>query len=170
QLARYWDRLRLDLVLYEDLTDLLRMAHSVLGRKNGLRLLSGLRPLVSVFTSAVDLKGEAARMDLCGRGAFEELARERGRRGGVRFVFYGHTHEARQDCFDTLPSGDARLYVNTGTFLPFVERARRSDSFWSAYRLGFAFVYGEGEDKRGRDGKGPTLDIWNGIRCKRYVV
>lgn len=170
QLARRWDRLRPDLLVSGDLTDQLTRAHTLLRHRNGLRLLAGLKPAVAFLASSAGLRTETEEGDECAAGAVEDFALEEKAGRPIRYIFYGHTHEARQKCLKSTRDGKFCLYLNTGTFLPFVERARDGGGFWTAHRLTYAFVHADDEDRRDRQGPGPTLDVWNGIRCKNYLV
>ncbi|MGC8990243.1 MAG: hypothetical protein ACP5MD_09000, partial [Verrucomicrobiia bacterium] len=170
QLARAWDRLKPDLLVNGDLTDQLARAYSILRYKDGLRLLAGLKPALSAIASAVGLSADSAGADACFAGAADDFAKEEKENRPTRYLFYGHTHEARKECFKSTPNGQVQIYVNTGTFLPFIQRAHNGQGFWAAHRLTYAFVYSDSEDRRSRHGPGPTLDIWNGLRCKRYVI
>lgn len=170
QLARRWDRLRADFVLFGDLTDQLARAHALLKRKNGLRLLAGLKPLMSTFMVASDLKPGPTSPDVCLEGAISEFARLSKSDSSVQYIFYGHTHESRLECIDSKPDGRLWLYVNTGTFLPFIQRGYKGHGFWGAHRFSYAFLYGEDEDKSEHRGVGPMVDIWNGLRCRHSLV
>ena len=64
--------------------------------------------------------------------------------------------------------GAARIYVNTGTFLPLISRARDGRTFASAQQMTMVFVYGEDEDTQGKRAGTTSLDIWNGTRRKLY--
>jgi len=170
EFARHWDRLRPDLIVSGDLTDQLVRAHAVLRHRGGLRLLAQLRPAIAVVAASAGLTAEARGADGCAAGAAEDFAAEEKTGRTRRYVFYGHTHEARQECLQSTHEGTLQLYLNTGTFLPFVERARQGRGFWTAHRLTYAFVHADDEDRRDRRGPGPTLDLWNGLRCKSYVA
>jgi hypothetical protein len=60
------------------------------------------------------------------------------------------------------------MYINTGTFLPLIERALDDKSFWQGHRMTYVCFYSEEEDKEGRRDNGPTIDLWNGLRRKLY--
>ncbi len=169
RLARLWDTLKTDLLVYGDLTDQLARAHSLLRHKKGLRLLAGFKPVANFLAATVGLD-TSDDLDDCATGAMDDFASEEKSGRSTQYVFYGHTHEARQECFRRTRQGRVQLYINTGTFLPFVERARGSLGFWTAHRLTFALVHADDEDRRDRRGPGPTLDLWNGIRCKQYAT
>ncbi|MGD0339586.1 MAG: hypothetical protein ABSB78_12455 [Bacteroidota bacterium] len=87
----------------------------------------------------------------------------------IQYIFYGHTHEARQDYIEGKQDGTVKLYVNTGTYLPLIQECSRDNGYSTAYQMTMAFVYKGSEDHDGKKGDAPSLDIWNGIKRKIYV-
>jgi hypothetical protein len=83
-------------------------------------------------------------------------------------VIYGHTHRARHDYFAADPEGAVRMYINTGTFLPLITRARDGRSFASAQQMTMVFAYRADEDRQGKRDGTTSIDIWNGTRRKLY--
>lgn len=84
----------------------------------------------------------------------------------IQYVLYGHTHEARYDYFNASVDGAVRMYINTGTYLPLIQRIDRN-GFSSAYQLTMVFCYNDKEDQTDkRDGS--SIEIWNGIKRKNY--
>ena len=67
--------------------------------------------------------------------------------------------------FDDLVS----MYINTGAYLPFIQFCRDEKGFASAHYITMAFFYKDDEDTRNCKGKGPTLELWDGIRRKIYT-
>jgi hypothetical protein len=102
-------------------------------------------------------------------GAMEEFSNPKHK--NVQYIFYGHTHNGLHRFAGGEPGGKSRLYVNTGTYLPFIDRAS-DKTFASAYQMTLAFIYSIEEDydkhKGGRKNAFPTLDLWNGIKKKVY--
>jgi hypothetical protein len=88
---------------------------------------------------------------------------------GIQRVVYGHTHRARHDYFSASPDGAVRMYINTGTFLPLITRARDGRTFASAQQLTMVFVYGPDEDTQGKRPGTSSVEIWNGMRRKLYA-
>lgn len=88
----------------------------------------------------------------------------------IQYIVYGHTHRAWHDCFAAEPGGAGRMYINTGTYLSFIVRALDEQRFSRSHRLTLAFFSTDAEDREGRQGRGPTLDFWDGIRRKTYTV
>lgn len=90
----------------------------------------------------------------------------------IQYVLYGHTHEARNDYFDGSVDGKVKMYINTGTFLPYIQKTISGNGFASAHQLTMVFIYLKEEDL-GKDGNvlqnvNQTLDLWNGIKRKEY--
>lgn len=149
--ARTWDR-----ISGFDLTDKLSLAR--LGLKlSGLDLAEKAMEFAALFGSHTDELKEGAREE------FFHPHRDR----RIRYIVYGHTHEARQDFFSG--DRDPLMYVNTGTYLPFIQLAEEQRGFATAYRMTMAFFYNVNEDTGGRADTTPTLQVWNGIRKKNYA-
>ena len=166
-LAREWDRVKRDLVLSGDLTDMLTKARWTMKRKKGLEWLQALIPVKEDVDSALTLL-RGRREDGCSKGAASELS---GKEipAGVQYLLYGHTHGARQACVTAKRDGTVRMYVNTGTFLPLIERAADRGSFFRSNRMTFNLFYHKGEDVAHRRGDGPTMDVWDGMKRKDYL-
>jgi hypothetical protein len=90
--------------------------------------------------------------------------------GPTQYVLYGHTHKAKNVAISAAPDGRVRMYINTGTLLPLIQRTSSRDGFSTAAQMTVAFFYRTDEDKTGRADLGPTLDLWNGIRRKNYTL
>jgi len=86
---------------------------------------------------------------------------------GIQYVLYGHTHLAKNCYFSAGLDGRVRMYINTGTYLPYVRQVE-GGGFAAAHQMTLASFYRDDEDKDSRSGPGPTLDLWNGIRRKPY--
>lgn len=158
--AKQWDKLDADVVVGGDLTDHLGRVLCLVKQKQGLKFLEGLASVVEVFT------GRGEGLDGLAKGAREELLEGEARDDRYQYLFYGHSHEARQDCFRASQDDRVKFYVNTGTFLPFIDRSLDGRGFWSAQRMTYALMFNGDEDTDGRRGPGPTLDVWNGLRRK----
>lgn len=88
----------------------------------------------------------------------------------TQYILYGHTHEARNDYINGYVNGSVEMYINTGTFLPYIQRTS-NDSFASAHQMTIVFIYRRDEDTEGNtDNANPTLELWNGIKRKEYKV
>jgi UDP-2,3-diacylglucosamine pyrophosphatase LpxH len=168
--AKQWDSIKPDLLFWGDLTDYLSRVRWAL-KKEGLAsvyrdatTLSKLAERPKAVYNAATGKGDRDRYE---RGAEADL-KNAGR--DIRCIVYGHTHRALRRCFAADPAGQAQLYLNTGTYLPLVERAEDGKSFWQAHRMAVLLVFRDDEDTANRRGQGPTLDVWDGVRVKQYVT
>jgi hypothetical protein len=83
----------------------------------------------------------------------------------IQYVVYGHTHEARTPYFSGLPDNRVRMYINTGTYLPLIQRAE-DDGFAMANQMTMTFFYRGVEDTGGKKGNMPSMELWNGSREK----
>ncbi len=152
--AREWDK-----ISGFDTTDVLEATRFAL-KTGGLGLVEDVKPVAEflhkLFSDKVDSLKEGARQE------FFSPSRDK----RIRYIVYGHTHEARHDFF----SGDRDLlmYINTGTYLPFIQIAEEKRGFATAHRMTIAFFYHTEEDKSDRADNMPTLQLWNGIRKKNY--
>jgi UDP-2,3-diacylglucosamine pyrophosphatase LpxH len=160
-LAEKWDDIQWDWVLSGDITDQLTKAYDLLKvlKYKGLRECA---KLVSPFLHKEGKSGD--EQDPFYNGAREEIGKAS---SDIQYVVYGHTHKARHDCFAGYPMDRVRMYINTGTYVPLLERADDEWSFAQAYQMTMAFFYKDGEDDN-QPGTGPSLDLWNGIKRKRY--
>jgi hypothetical protein len=168
-LAREWDRLKVDVgPLHADLTDNLQKALPFLESPGRLDLLEKLIAGWDAVKPAVDF-ARGHPEDEYYKGAREEFGGEH-LPAGTEYLLYGHTHAARQVCFSAKPGGEVQMYINTGTFLPLIERTADRQSFFRSNRMTFICFYRKDEDTHGRLGDGPTVDVWDGIKRKDYVT
>jgi len=165
-LAKRWGELKPEPVVSGDIADYLDKAWRAL--KEGRDLLD-LGDLVSHVSRAAAMyhRVVGTGLDDFARGAKEEL--DGGLSPHIQYVVYGHTHDALHDCFAAEQSGRVRMYVNTGTYLPLVERALDGKSFERSYRMMLLFFYREDEDVLDRADNGPTVDFWDGMRRKAFA-
>ena len=168
RLARQWDRLRRDLLVSADLVDRLQQARDVLmgsdfrSFKSRVEAVRRLQGIVNRLFG-----GEADRL-LEGAAAEAALQPAQADRGILRVV-YGHTHRALHRYFSGELDGRARMYVNTGTYLPLITRAADRRSFVSSLQMSLAYFYREDEDTEGKVAGTTSMDIWTGIRRKVYA-
>lgn len=88
---------------------------------------------------------------------------------GIQYIMYGHTHEERHDYFAGDREGRVKMYINTGTFLPYIQKTLDNKSFASAFQMSMVFIYRKDEDTiDGKSNDFPTLELWNGIKRKKY--
>lgn len=166
-LAKEWDRVKADVVVSGDITDFLAKALAILKTGRGLQVLQKLVAVIEKFESVVE-KVRGHREDDLYHGAKDEYGQGTVP-DDVDYILYGHTHGARQVCFSAEVEGRARMYVNTGTFLPLIERTADRQSFFRSNRMTFICIYRSDEDTAGRHGPGPTLDVWDGMKRKEYL-
>lgn len=168
RLARQWDRLKRDLLVSADLVDRLQQARGVLlgstfrtfrGRVEAVRKLQG------VFSRKF---GEGDDRLLKGAASEEAFQAEQKSRG-IQRVVYGHTHRTMHEYLAGDPQGRARMYINTGTYLPLITRTADRHSFASSIQMSLVYVYREDEDTGGKQPGTTSMDIWNGIRRKIYA-
>lgn len=79
----------------------------------------------------------------------------------IRYVVYGHTHDALAAPLRSLPSAPTpleRVYLNTGTWRTRHHRAYQDDSFISWKNLTYVIFYREGE----REATAPVFETWTG--------
>ncbi|MFL5493815.1 MAG: hypothetical protein ACJ8DC_05440 [Gemmatimonadales bacterium] len=164
--AKKWDALKNDLLVSGDLTDRLTFVYKhLLGtsfagfreRVEGLRKVGNVVSLLS--------RDSDPYLD----GAKEEEDWKARAPGGIQYVMYGHTHQPRNIVVAADLADRVKLYVNTGTMLPLIERTEDRKGFGSLTQMTMVFVYGSDEDTAARRGQGPTIDVWNGVRRKAYL-
>jgi UDP-2,3-diacylglucosamine pyrophosphatase LpxH len=160
-LARKWDNLVTEISVFRgDLTDRLDQLLAFIGKKSFDELkfdLELFQFFKKVFASAKDEFLEGARREW-----------EFGLPEEIQYVVYGHTHEARSDYFSGLSDGRVRMYINTGTYLPLIQRARDT-GFATANQMTISCFYRGDEDRDGKKGDVPSMEIWNGIKRKAYL-
>jgi UDP-2,3-diacylglucosamine pyrophosphatase LpxH len=166
-LAKQWDHVKTDLIFSGDITDYLSKALTVLNQPNGMKKLQALVPLFQKFEAALAIfRGHGE--DGLYKGAasqFEDGALP----AGTQYLVYGHTHQARQDFFKANLDGTVQMYVNTGTFLPLIQQTADRRSYARSNRMTFLCFYRADEDTAGREGNGPTMDVWDGLKRKDYL-
>lgn len=167
-LVRRWERIRPNRLWWGDTTYHLRLLRALL--RTGISAES----LAWLVSTGVTLKSAWQKVfppppDDLVRGARSEFQAD-GIDPRIQYVVYGHTHEARHDCFSAPgPHEPVQMYINTGTYLPLIERSEDGQGYLTTSQMTMVFFYSETEDTRNRAGDGPTLAIWNGVRRKRHA-
>jgi UDP-2,3-diacylglucosamine pyrophosphatase LpxH len=162
-LAREWDKIKTDFLVTRDLVDNFQTGLKALKASSDL---ASLGDKASVFQWIGGAKDRVLAFlgldkgDTYVNGAREVFAAKQLPRT-IQYIAYGHTHLARHDCFSGALSGAVQLYVNTGTYLPLIERTLDGKGYWRAHNMTMLFCY-----LPDRAGEGPTVDIWDGIRRK----
>jgi UDP-2,3-diacylglucosamine pyrophosphatase LpxH len=166
-LAKQWDHMRSDILVSADLIDRLQQARRLIlgpdfgtfrGRVDGLKRLERTFPFL--FKEEDTLR-EGARS--------EEAFRNPRPESRIQSVIYGHTHRARHDYFHGNQDGTARMYVNTGTYLPLITEADDGESFVSSIQMVYVYVYRVDEDVETKQPGTTSMDVWTGIRRKVYA-
>ncbi len=163
EFGKLWDEAWPDLLVSGDLVDRLQLIRDHL-QADGLEALRLGADLMAKLTRLKDAL--VPERDDCFEGARKEFAHLGPE---IQFLVYGHTHRARHDYLSGSVDGRVRLYINTGTYLPLVERTADASGFASSHQMTMAFFYKDGEDRKGRARGGPTVDFWSGIKRKEYA-
>jgi UDP-2,3-diacylglucosamine pyrophosphatase LpxH len=161
--AKMWDKTKADWLVTGDLTDRLAKLNFLVPQLG----YSRLKASVDLFDMLGKVFGGG---DEYIKGSQSEWKQEDpGRLRDIQYVVYGHTHRALHECFEGTPDGEVKMYVNTGTYLPLIERASDDNGFYMAHRMTMAFFYSGDEDRDGRThDRKPTVDLWTGIKRKQY--
>jgi UDP-2,3-diacylglucosamine pyrophosphatase LpxH len=154
-ISRLWDKTKRDWFLSGDITD--RFTFLRFALKLSFDELEKVLPLAAGVYGVL-----GGARDVCRDGARQELAAR-----DVEYVVYGHTHFATADYDSAEPDGRVKAYVNTGTFLPLVQKAR-DHGFGTDYRMTLTFFYRPEEDTRAKDGRAVSCEIWTGRKRKQY--
>jgi len=160
-LAKKWDNLRADVIVRSDLVDQLQHVYSMIKAES----FDAMRHSLKIISALSNLFGPGR--DAYAQGAAEDFHSD----PDLQFVIYGHTHEAEQVCFEGQTSGLSRRYFNTGTYLPFVERARVS-GFAGAKQMTMTMLYNAQEDGSQEGTKRPETvsgEYWTGTKHKLYT-
>jgi len=157
ELARLWDKTKPDWLLSGDITDRLTLLRAAL--KLDFNEIERILPLAATVYGAI-----SGSKDVYREGAQKELAAH-----DVEYVVYGHTHFAATDYVSGEPNGRVKMYINTGTYLPLVQKAR-DHGFGTDYRMTFTVFYRPEEDTRAKDGRVVSCEVWTGRKRKQYRV
>jgi UDP-2,3-diacylglucosamine pyrophosphatase LpxH len=166
-LGRRWDELATDFLVSGDLTDRLSFLRNHILGNSFDEFSSKVRSLGKLLTLVDKVGGDS---DEYAAGAEGEWRPGSGAAGPTQYVLYGHTHKAKHVAISAAPDGRVRMYINTGTLLPLIQRTTSRDGFSTTAQMTVAFFYRADEDTTGRADRGPTLDLWNGIRRKNYTL
>lgn len=160
--SKKWDEITKEFWLFSgDITDRFEQLFSFIEDKN----FDQIAKYVDIYRF-IDSKLPASTDDLY-KGAKREFEMDAYKK--VQYILYGHTHEARHDYFYGDTGGKVKLYINIGTYLPYIQQAEDSCGFAAAHQMTMAFIYNTDEDRQNGDRNVyPTLDLWNGIKRKVY--
>ncbi|MFN8366720.1 MAG: hypothetical protein U0Y96_05700 [Candidatus Kapaibacterium sp.] len=87
---------------------------------------------------------------------------------GINYVVYGHTHHALHHYIEGNVNGMHKTYINTGTYLPFTQKAE-VNGFVSNHQMILLTFYSAAEDSDAKVRNTTSMDLWNGIKHKQYV-
>jgi hypothetical protein len=163
-LAKKWDEIKTDFIFWGDITDKLSKLSKLIDIVN----FKDLQSLIGIFEFFDGLFG--SKTDDFEEGARKEFSFKANDK--IQYIFMGHTHEAKQSFLAGNTDNFLKLYINTGTYLPFIQQALNDKDFVNAHQMTMAFVYNTDEDfDKGKDkpNRFPTLDLWNGIKKKEYL-
>jgi UDP-2,3-diacylglucosamine pyrophosphatase LpxH len=162
--AKLWDKLKRDVLVRGDLVDRLQLIRALMGAS-----YDRVRRRALTFS---DL-GLGGGKDACLEGAEGENVWKGWPDAdpAIQYVVYGHTHQACHVTFEAARDSRVRMYINSGTMLPLVQQATSGSGFATAFQMTLAFFYTLKEDRRRRQAadRGPTVELWDGIRLKRYA-
>lgn len=164
ELSKLWDKLKTEIWYFSgDITDRFEQLLDLIEDLD----FDSVNKYVEIFKLVDNIFGSSK--DDFSNGAGKEFQNKYYIDKGIQYIFYGHTHEARQDYFYGDRNGNVKLYINTGTFLPYILKTRDNKSFASAYQMTMAFLYKRNEDTDDDiPNEYPTLELWNGIKRKKY--
>jgi UDP-2,3-diacylglucosamine pyrophosphatase LpxH len=175
-LAKEWDKVKYDFLLHGDLVYFLKW---------GLSAIDGIdfdeaSWLVKVYRVFHTMKSRFKNLlnpleeDEYQKAALKLF--ENSEYSEAQYVLMGHTHEAMHVYFKGEINDKVNMYINTGTYLPFISRWGSSVNpfFVNSNQMTLINIYRRDEDlidnENGmkRDNLYPTLVLWNGIKRKKY--
>lgn len=164
-LAKLWDNIKPELWLFKgDITDRFQQMLSLTEDLN----FDSINKYVEIFKLFDKIFG--SNRDEFSEGALREFNDKYIKKKDLQYIIYGHTHEAKQDYFSGNKDGNVKMYINSGTFLPYIQRTNDKKSFASAYQMTMIFIYRRDEDMDNKiPNKYPTMELWNGIKRKKYA-
>lgn len=164
ELAKTWDNLVKEVWFFKgDITDRFELLLNIIKDKDFYdvkEIVEVLKPVYSFFSGK--------SVDDYALGAKSGYAS--GAQKNKQYLIMGHTHEALNVYFKGDVDGKVNMYINSGTYLPYIEKIKNSPvvSFADANQLTLLNIYRNDEDLEYKSSEHPTLDLWNGIKRKRY--
>jgi UDP-2,3-diacylglucosamine pyrophosphatase LpxH len=164
-LAKKWTKISPEILFWKmDLIDIFELIHSVIKNENFddvakfIKIAQIINNTVEKLHLNKDYGIDGAKLEWNDK-KYQE----------VQYVFFGHTHEARTDYFKGFIDSKVNMYINTGTYLPYIDQTEDKEGFAEAYQMTMAFVYNLNEDlSEGVIKVNPSMDIWNGLKRKVY--
>jgi hypothetical protein len=151
-LAQLWVKLYIDFPLQGKFSDRFLLLNNLLKDGNFDSLYKALEIIKAgskYFKAPADIYLKGAIAD------FEKYP-------GVRFVIYGHTHQAKDVIIESNKEKGTYRYINTGTYLPLIEEAKVK-GFGISKRMTLTFIYNkyeEGGFNRNKKDKSISLEFW----------
>jgi UDP-2,3-diacylglucosamine pyrophosphatase LpxH len=163
-LSKLWDNIKAEVWLFSgDITDRFEQMLDLIQDLD----FDSINKYVEVFKIFDNIFGTSK--DDFVEGAMKEFKNRYYIEKDIQYILYGHTHEERHDYFYGNKEGKVKMYINTGTFLPYIQKTNDKKSFASAYQMTMVFIYRRDEDTEdGVPNKFPTMELWNGIKRKKY--
>ncbi len=169
KVAKLWDKMTLDILFHGDITDSLAKLCWAISKTKPDEFQEHLK-MVLIILKLFNIDGNSA--DKHTDGALSEWKDHQQAKDmeDIQYVVYGHTHQAKRVYFSSDQNNKVRMYINTGTFLPLIQRTHDKKGFSTDYRMNIAFFSNPREDRDGRlkSDHGPTVDLWEGIKRKIY--
>ena len=164
ELSKLWDKTKSEIWLFSgDNTDRFEQMLDLIEDLD----FDAINKYVEIFKIFDNLFGSSK--DGYAEGAKKEFQNKYYIDKGIQYIMYGHTHEERHDYFAGDRNGKVKMYINTGTFLPYIQKTMDNKSFASAFQMSMVFVYRKDEDTDDNMlNDFPTLELWNGIKRKKY--
>lgn len=165
-LAKLWDNIQPEVWLLKgDITDRFEQILHIIDDLN----FDSINKYVEIYKLFDKIFGSP--VDAYSEGAMSEFKSKYYTGKDIQYILYGHTHEALHDYYFGDKDGKVKMYINTGTFLPYIKKTKDKKSFASAYQMTMVFIYSRDEDtEEGIPNKYPTMELWNGIKRKKYNI
>jgi len=165
ELGKAWDNLVREVWYFKgDITDRFEQLLDFIKKKSFddvKNIIDFLKPVFS-FVSGKSV-------DEYARGAKSAFAS--GALRDYQYIVMGHTHQALHEYLKGNVDGWVNMYINTGTYLPYIGKIQIGSqvSFSNANQMTLLNVFKKDEDRSNdKDNIYPTLDLWNGIKIKKY--
>ncbi|MCF7918502.1 MAG: hypothetical protein K9N06_01130 [Candidatus Cloacimonetes bacterium] len=134
-LAQMWIKLYIDLPLPGKISKSFLLLNNLLKDDN----FDSLHKVLEIIKAAGKYFKTPA--DIYLKGAMADFARY----PKVRFVIYGHTHQAKDVIIENKKEKGSYRYINTGTYLPQIEEAK-VNGFGISKRMTITFIYSKKEN------------------------
>jgi UDP-2,3-diacylglucosamine pyrophosphatase LpxH len=175
-LAKEWDKVKYDFLLHGDLIYFLKW---------GLSAIDGIdfdeaSNLVKVYRIFHEIKSRFKNLfNPIDEDEYQKAALNffnKPQYSEAQYVLMGHTHEAMHVYFKGEINDKVNMYINTGTYLPFISRwGSASEPFFvNSNQMTLINIYRRDEDLidvengKKKNNLYPTLVLWNGIKRKKY--